>query len=284
MAMYPNGRYLTISPGRHFGPNAGLEVYARARGDRLNRFVSESYARTASTPDGYDVHGLVPAITAGSMSARRPIADTTGAANLLSGGPMEGTAAMLTLTQTGGLSLVVGLEGNAVVATLSGDGMVLSLTIGLDGTASMTLSGAAGLSMIVPFEGSGTVASLAGSADLRGDMSMSGEWTPFTELSPENLAREVWSAAAASYNDAGTMGAKLNSAASGGVDYEALGLAVWASVSRTLTAGGAAPTTAEITDAVLAALNATAIPVDVQKVKGQTIAGSGSEGDPWGPV
>ena len=68
MALYPNGRYLTCSPGRHFGPSVGLEVYARARGDRLNRFVSDTYARTASTPDGYDVHGTVPAIMAGGWT------------------------------------------------------------------------------------------------------------------------------------------------------------------------------------------------------------------------
>jgi hypothetical protein len=55
---------------------------------------------------------------------------------------------------------------------------------------------------------------------------MAGEWTPFTELSPENLAREVWNAVAATYNAAGTMGAKLNTASSGGVDLSALADAV----------------------------------------------------------
>ena len=82
MALYPNGRYLTRSPGRHFGPSVGLEVYARALGDRLNRFVSDTYARTASTPDGYDVHGTVPAIKAGAMAARKPFAVVDGSANL----------------------------------------------------------------------------------------------------------------------------------------------------------------------------------------------------------
>lgn len=38
-----------------------------------------------------------------------------------------------------------------------------------------------------------------------------------------------------------------------------------------------------IATAVIAALNATTIPVDMVKVKGQTINGSGSEADPWGP-
>ena len=226
MALYPNGRHLTRSPGRHFGPSVGLEVYARGRGDRMNRFVSSAYARTASTPDGYDVHGIVPAIKAGSMAARRPVADTTGTANLLNGGPMEANVSMLTLSESGGLSLVISLEGSATVATLSGDGVVLSLTIGLDGTATVSVGGNAALSMIVPFEGAGSVASLTGAGDLRGNLSMAGEWTPFTELSPENLAREVWNAVAAAYNASGTMGAKLNTASSGGVDLSALADAV----------------------------------------------------------
>ena len=49
------------------------------------------------------------------------------------------------------------------------------------------------------------------------------------------------------------------------------------------TSGSAGPTAAQIAAEVLAALQATAIPVDLQKVKGQTIGGSGSSGDPWGP-
>jgi len=43
---------------------------------------------------------------------------------------------------------------------------------------------------------------------------MTGEMTPFTELSPENLAKAVWSALASENNDIGTMGAKLNTASS----------------------------------------------------------------------
>lgn len=194
MALYPNGRYLTSSPGRHFGPSAGLDVYARARGDRLNRFASESYTKTASTPDGYGMHATCPPLTAGSMTALRGVAQLGGTASLLSGGPMEGAAPLVALQGDGGLSLVVGMSGAAAVLTLAGDGATLSLTIGLDGTAIVTVNGAAALSMIVPFDGAGALASLAGTADLRGILSMAGEWTPFTELSPESMARAVLAA------------------------------------------------------------------------------------------
>ena len=41
------------------------------------------------------------------------------------------------------------------------------------------------------------------------------------------------------------------------------------------------PTTGEIAAAVLAALNATTIPVDTKKMNGHTIIGGSSEADPW---
>ena len=46
--------------------------------------------------------------------------------------------------------------------------------------------------------------------------SLSADITSVSELSPENLAAAVWNSIAASFNDAGTMGNKLNNAASAG--------------------------------------------------------------------
>ncbi len=50
------------------------------------------------------------------------------------------------------------------------------------------------------------------------------------------------------------------------------------------TGAGSGPTTADITAAVLAALQATAIPVNIIQIKGQPLNGSGTETDPWGPA
>ena len=149
------------------------------------------------------------------------------------------------------------MSGDGTI-TFTAAGASLALTMAMDGNGNITLTGSGGLSMIVPFEGNGNI-TFTGSADLRGRCSMQGEWTPYTELSPENLARAVWDALATQFNETGTMGSKLNTASSGGVDIGAM------------------------VDAVLAALNATTIPVDMIKVKGQAINGSGSEADPWGP-
>lgn len=49
------------------------------------------------------------------------------------------------------------------------------------------------------------------------------------------------------------------------------------------TSGSSGPTAAEIAAAILAAAQITPIHADMRAVKGQTVNGSGSESDPWGP-
>lgn len=181
---------MTVSTVKGFGSNVGL-MMRNACGETMNRFVNENFARTASTPAGYDVHAAVPAITAGGMSALNPVVAPSMTGALLAGGPMEGSGA-ITITQAGGLSLVVSLSGNTGVVSVTGDGMVLKLTIGLSGEGTWSLTGAPNLAMIVPFDGTGTVAQMSGTSDLRGHLSLEGEWTPFTALSPEGLAQAVW--------------------------------------------------------------------------------------------
>ena len=58
--------------------------------------------------------------------------------------------------------------------------------------------------------------------------------------SAEDITQSVWNAAATRYNYAGTMGQKLNNAASGGVDYSALGLAVWDVLTSSMSTSGSA--------------------------------------------
>jgi hypothetical protein len=89
----------------------------------------------------------------------------------------------------------------------------LALTIALEGDSSFSITGSSGLSLIVPLAGDAAF-SVVATADLKGNLSLEGHITPFTDLSPENLASAVWSALAASNNLAGTMGEKLNDAGS----------------------------------------------------------------------
>jgi hypothetical protein len=138
-----------------------------------------------------------------------------GASNLLNGGAMGGTGSMTFTGDTMLLSLTVGLNGTGAMS-LSGNGFVLAMSIKLDGTGSWSLTGNGNnLAMIVPFEGAGSF-SLTGISDLRELLSLSGAWTPFTELSPQSLADAVWEAEAAAHDNAGTMGEKMNGAGSAG--------------------------------------------------------------------
>lgn len=59
---------------------------------------------------------------------------------------------------------------------------------------------------------------------------------------------------------------------------------IQSAASTVVTSGGAAaPTVAQITAAVLAGLLGTTIPVDLTKIRGQTLTGAGTAGNPWGP-
>ena len=72
-------------------------------------------------------------------------------------------------------------------------------------------------------------------------------------LTVAGITNAVWTAPLAAYQGDGTAGKALSAASSGGVDYQALGVAVWSSVSRTLTSSsGTAPTASEVADAVWA--------------------------------
>lgn len=221
----PNYSFYGIMP--YFTYNAELGTGA---GSRLNWQIGSDgggFARTASCPDGYGMKTPFPPVKAGSMSAwNDPVASLTMTANILSGGPMQGTADLCTMSSAGDMSMIVSMSATGPVVTLTGENNVLALTIGLNGAGTIEFSGTSGLSMIVPFDGAFSSV-LSGISDLRGKLSMAGEWTPFTELSPEGLAKAVLNARVADYAEAGTVGNAIGMASSGGVDYEALRNAVW---------------------------------------------------------
>lgn len=132
--------------------------------------------------------------------------------NVLSGGPVEGSASF-SVAAEGGMSLVVSMSGDSTV-TISGDGG-LSLTIGLAADGTMTISGSGGLSMIVPVEGAAALG-ITGAADLKGRLSLVAG-TPDTTLTAEQVAQAVWAALAAANDLPGSMGELLATAGSGGL-------------------------------------------------------------------
>jgi len=179
----------------------------------MNRYLGETWLKTAGTPDGYGIIGLVPAIKSGAMTALVSLVNVAGSGALLSAGPMDGTG-NVNLSGGAGMSLITSMSGNGTM-TIAGDGMVLKLTIGLTGDGGFTISGSGSLALIVPFSGVGSM-DLSGVSNLKGFLDLAGEWGGATPLSPEGLANAVWSSLASLYNNPGTMGEKLNGAGSAG--------------------------------------------------------------------
>lgn len=147
-------------------------------------------------------------------------------------------ALLSSTTTTKGLSTVVsGLSmGKALSADLSGSttmesGMSLIIQLACNALGSSTLSASISgtIQLAASLAGSGNISASLGllasvvcqmtgstsmSSNLRGTLSLEANITPFTELSPENLAASVWNAVASSFNSAGTMGEKMNDAGS----------------------------------------------------------------------
>lgn len=107
----------------------------------------------------------------------------------------------------------------SAVATLVGSGIISSAAIVGRLDAAATLAGSGNITGSLGALAS-CIATLIGVGGITGGIvakaNLSADITPFTALSPENLAAAVWNALAAQYNAAGTMGNKMNSAAAAG--------------------------------------------------------------------
>jgi hypothetical protein len=196
MALWPNNRrdLLGLFPTNHVGLAGQAQQPIVLRQRQVALFANAQLSNTSSIPEGaFGGRACVLApLVAGGMAAANDADDIRldGAANVLSGGPMSGAAAV-SITASGSAALIVGLSGDATIV-LQGNDALLSLTIGLDGAAAFSFTGnASNLGLIVPFGGAASI-SLTGTADLRGLLSLSGASTPYAELSPQNLAVAVW--------------------------------------------------------------------------------------------
>ena len=108
---------------------------------------------------------------------------------------------------SGNVSLLVQLISNITTSTtLSGTiSGLIKLQAALSGSSSA--SGSLGAIAFMNTAASGS-SSLTG--NLKGTLSLEADITPFTDLSPENLATAVWNSLAANFNDPGTMGEIMN--------------------------------------------------------------------------
>ena len=242
MALIGNRSVLHKSPGRFlngFGTTGGGIASMRSAFNKygMQRGAYGSYDALSATPDGHlSPSAWVLPKTGGGMSSRNII---IGGATLAGNGNL-GLPADAALSGAGdivsaALALVV-----SAVASLSGSGSLTADVVGkLEAAAALAgsgnLAGAAGAlaSLLAELSGAG---STSGTPYASG--SMSANIKGYGDLTPEGLRDVVWGALAASFNVAGTMGNKLNSAASGGVDYAALGEAVWAALQADQNVSG----------------------------------------------
>lgn len=188
MAQYPNGDLLRHSPGRI---SAGVLAFIPKREDGgLRAPYTNVISKASGIPDGYGAASAVAPYIAGGMSCRTS-SESDVFADMVSGAPMS--ASWSSVSGFDGFSLALIVNMNVAIAASSdfGEGQ-LSMTVGLGAVLSSdsAFSGSQ-MSMIVPFDGSlSMVSSFFG--DLRGRLPIECRFTPFTELSPENLASAVW--------------------------------------------------------------------------------------------
>ena len=248
MALLGNVGYYARGPVRNFGIlTPGTEAANFRQSGRLLNFRLHEDAATAALTSGYPSgyrppysHSMASksgglksflesqgiATVTGSMAGGRDKAETSGGLGTGSGkrglvGSGGGTAAgrniaatsegLATVTGTG--SLVVSGAGTASgVATVTGN---VNAALGAVGTTSGSATATGSIKALAWAVGqSGGAGGV--SAVIFATGQLQGSITPYTELSPQSLAAEVWNATASSYTESGTMGFKVNSAASAG--------------------------------------------------------------------
>jgi hypothetical protein len=237
MALKQNTTLLAQLPLRQIGGGvAGLRAMWN-RSERRNHTVGEGIPfQLAGIPSGLTAPAAwVLPYRAGRISSRTLGISITAQASGTRGLVATGTASFtFTAAAVGGL--IVSTTGTATFSIFTNN-PVLRATVGTTGLATFSLfTNTPTLGAIANLTGNATM-SFSASAPSYAIGHMTGLATSAEALSPQSLAAAVWNTIATEYNTSGTMGNKLNSAASGGVDYNSLAQSVWEYVDRSLTTG-----------------------------------------------
>lgn len=218
MALIGNRSVLHKSPGRFLSGTiaSGERCNFGKAGMLAGRF--ETFDKlSAAIPGGH----LSPSAwalprTAGGMSAINQAGATlqAGPLNLAEGRNIGGDTTFAIVLDDAALQLVVSATGEAVFTFTQSGALAGALQAAGAATATFAVS-AATLGAIIDAIAAASF-SLTGSATPRATGALAGDITPFTELSPQNLAAAVWGALASAINDPGTAGAALLAAGSAG--------------------------------------------------------------------
>ena len=255
MALRFNGQLPTSTTGsysafagRLVGTASGVTIQTGMLplwGTRRNQ--TAAFGNRSAQPDGtnHPVAWLMP-LRSGRISARScEVVFTVGGSGTL-GRPIIGSSSITFVVSPAQLNLVVSAIGSTSVTFTTTGGLAGALNATGSTTVTVTVN-AATIGALVNLIGA-TPITFSNSGTIRATGNLAGAITPFTELSPENLAAAVWNAIAAEYNIVDTMGYQLNNSGGGG-GGGATAAQIWAYASRTLTASPG-PTAAAIASQV----------------------------------
>lgn len=180
---------------------------------------AQSVLNLAANPTGYSGSSAYnQPQTGGEISSnyQMDFSVNGGSLNLAAGINITGESSIVFTVDDASLQLIVSATGDA--------SFTLTCSASLAGALSAIGSASFAIDTNTPILGAliNAIASASFSMTASGEMiatgNLSGDITPFTELSPESLSAAVWNSIAASFVEAGTMGALLNAAGSGGMD------------------------------------------------------------------
>lgn len=263
-----------LSSNRFFG-NAGRsrwmaglnrQAYGGALQDWTRTEVAAGLPKTAAVPAGYGERALALPREAGAFASYNRMRWSIDAPATMD------AAHVYALDLQWGGDMDADLYGLGVVQAVPAWGAQLEIALAalapFDLTLSYGIDLAAAMDAVAPIE-----VTMAYGIDLAGDIAALAP-IEVTLAYGIDLAADFAGAAVA---DGFAMSYGMALAAGSGV----FGLGVW-SASDAPDAGELTP--AGIAAATVQALQATTIPVDVAKVNGLLVDGSGTTGDPWGPA
>ena len=197
------------NPCKFLRPHVMRGYYGKSQVDGNIEQIKRDGFPTGSNPP----YAIVIGAKGGLISSSNTISGASSTSISMAMGLAAQSALSGSGNLTGGLSLVIQLacgilaEGD-ISASLVGK---LEMASALAGQGDLEASLGLIAFVVSEITGSGSVeGTFYGTASLAADISS------LSTLSPENLAAAVWNSIAASFNTAGTMGAKMNSAASAG--------------------------------------------------------------------
>ena len=227
MALLGNGSLLHRSPAKYLTGTVGFCDRANSNkpGQMRNRgdlTLSSLWAYDAIPSGTYAGRAFLAPQKAGRLVTRGAFGISAQAAGAM-GLPGAATATVsFAATAIGGL-FAGGVASSTITITASGSIAGLAA-----GSAASTIGISASASVGATAWGVATGAfSISATAQAYGRGYMQASTVDNSVLTNATIAAAVWQSLAASFSDAGTMGQKLNNAASGGVDYGDLASAVW---------------------------------------------------------